>query len=378
MEYPEKIGPYRIENRLGTGGMGTVYQAYDERLRRRVALKQVHPERATRPDARERFLSEVRAVARLNHPSLIHIYDILETSEGDWIVMELAEGPSLASLLAAGPLAPDLVVQLAQEIAGGLAAAHEAGILHRDLKTENVVLTRDGRAKILDFGLAAPIGDAEPDHAEIDAAEIDAAELAVSPGKLAGTPRAMSPEQALGKRGDARSDLFALGVLLYELATGSSPFLGPGPAETLARVCHEAHHPAQDHADLPRQLSELIDRLLEKQPDARPAGATEVVEALEPMVRAVGEGGGASTAVPLTAVPESFTEAPAPTKPAEDVQPFQLRGERRQLTLLCCQLVGGALDPEVLFEVLPPFQTVVNEAIERYEGHLRDVQGHRF
>ncbi|MEM7588512.1 MAG: AAA family ATPase, partial [Acidobacteriota bacterium] len=126
-------------------------------------------------------------------------------------------------------------------------------------------------------------------------------------------------------------------------------------------------------ADLPRQLSELIDRLLEKQPDARPAGAAEVVEVLEPMVRAISQDDGASTATP-----ESFTEAPAPTKLAEDVQPFQLRGERRQLTLLCCQLVGGALDPEVLFEVLPPFQTVVNEAIERYEGHLRDVQGHRF
>ena len=379
-DHPQRIGPYRIEERLGAGGMGTVYRAYDERLRRRVALKQIHPERARRPGARERFLREARAVARLNHPALVHLHDILETDDGDWIVMELVEGPSLARLLKAGPLDPDRALRLARDVAGGLAAAHAAGILHRDLKTENVVVTRDGRAKLLDFGLAVHVEAMEEQTWGDDTLNDETRDdetlgdpVLTGAGRIVGTPRAMSPEQARGHQVDHRSDLFSLGVFLYEMMAGCSPFLGPGPAETLARVCHEEQDPACEHApDVPRELSDLIDRLLRKEPEARPASAVEVVEALEEVARdrPSEELATSAPAVQEPAVPELVTVGQR--------EPFQFRGERRQLTLLCCELTGASLDPEDLFEVLRPFQAVVNEAIERYEGHLRDVQGHRF
>lgn len=374
MNLPEQIGPYRIEERLGAGGMGTVYRAYDERLRRRVALKQIHPERARRPGARERFLREARAVARLNHPALVHLHDIVETDDGDWIVMELVEGPSLARLLEAGALDPDRALLLGREVAGGLAAAHAAGILHRDLKAENVVVTRDGRAKVLDFGLAARVetnGDESGEEETWDG-EADGAVTAEGGVRIAGTPRAMSPEQARGLEVDARSDLFSLGVLLYEMTTGRSPFLGPGTAQTLARICHEEPDPVREHApDAPKELAGLIDRLLQKEPSARPASAAEVVETLDGLVR---DARGEEPAPPAPAVPPPAASEPAPEA---ERRPFQFHGERRQLTLLCCELTGASLDPEALFEVLPPFQAIVSEAIERYEGHLRAVQGHR-
>ena len=274
-----EIGPYRLERLLGSGGMGEVYQAYDRRLQRRVAIKHFRPgspvvgSTAGGTASRERFLCEARAAAGLSHPSIVHIHDILEHEggdwEGDWIVMERVDGPTVAQLVAQGPLPVERAITIARQVAEGLEAAHQQGILHRDLKSENVMLARDGRAKILDFGLAKRLWPGEME-----------ASLSLE-GRVLGTCRTMSPEQARGQELDARSDLFALGVLLHEMLTGESPFLADTHVDTLARVCH--HHPApvaEANPEVPGELSDLVGWLLRKERELRPSDAREVTEVL--------------------------------------------------------------------------------------------------
>ena len=262
-----RIGPYRVESRLGAGGMGEVYRAWDERLERWVAIKLIRPESAESDQARERFRREARAAASLSHPSLVQIHDILVEEEGDAIVMELVEGDPLARRIARGPLSVRETVRLGKDIAEGLASAHAKGLLHRDLKPENVMVTADGRAKILDFGLAKRLeGEADLTRDSV----------------VVGTFRSMSPEQARGLPLDARSDLFSLGTLLYEMLAGRSPFAGDSTFDTLTRVCTARQAPLWDVVPgIPPGLSELVDRLLEKDPACRPQSAREVAATLE-------------------------------------------------------------------------------------------------
>ncbi len=269
-----KIGPYQIRKRLGSGGMGEVYQAYDERLDRQVALKLIRAAVSGDEILEERFRREARSAAGLNHPAIVQIFDILPWRDRDCIVMELVQGRTLRGLLREdGPLAPRRLLPLACEIAEGLAHAHAEGLIHRDLKSDNVMVTASWHAKILDFGLAKRLAQNE-------------ISLSVQ-GGLLGTFHAMSPEQAQGQAVDARSDLFSLGVLLYEALTGRSPFRGETAKETLARVC-TARPPSVRVISprVPQALSELIDHLLEKDPDDRPRSAREVAAVL----RGLGEG----------------------------------------------------------------------------------------
>ncbi|MFL6292843.1 MAG: protein kinase domain-containing protein [Thermoanaerobaculia bacterium] len=264
-----RVGAYRIERLLGRGGMGEVYLAWDERLERRVALKRILEGSNLDPQLRERFRREARATARLSHPAIVQVHDIVEDGSGDCIVMEYVQGRTLAFLLASGPPGPALALRLAREIAEGLAHAHAQGILHRDLKTENVIVTPEGHAKILDFGLSKPVSPEEDSGL-------------TAKGAVLGTFRSMSPEQALGRGLDERSDLFSLGVLLYELLTGRSPFRAASSAETLDRLLHHEPPPlARLRPDLPPEVSELVTRLLEKNRDLRPRHAGEVVRTLE-------------------------------------------------------------------------------------------------
>ncbi|HSG40939.1 MAG TPA: serine/threonine-protein kinase, partial [Thermoanaerobaculia bacterium] len=207
--------------------MGVVWRAWDERLERWVALKQIRAD-VTLRHGRERLRREARAVARLNHPSIVHVYDIVEGPDGDWIVMELVEGKTVRRLLEEETvLPPARAVKICREIAEGLAEAHAQGILHRDLKANNVIVASSGRAKILDFGLAKEIqreGGAEGREQTISV-----------PGHILGTCYAMSPEQVLGRALDERSDLFSLGSLLYEMLTGEAPFRAESNALSLAR-----------------------------------------------------------------------------------------------------------------------------------------------
>lgn len=252
--------------------MGEVYRAYDQRLERPVAIKQLLPEMETDDRARRRLRREARAVASLNHPSIVQVFDIVEEKQGDWIVMELVEGETLQRLIEQQQVDLPKAVEWSREVAEGLAEAHAKGIVHRDLKTENVMVNLAGHAKILDFGLAKQV---------LKGTKITDGSLSIE-GTILGTGRSMSPEQAMGDSVDHRSDLFSLGTLLYEAAVGEAPFKGASIFHTLARICTEAHRSVLDvNPALPHALSELIDRLLEKDPDKRPATALEVAQALE-------------------------------------------------------------------------------------------------
>jgi tetratricopeptide (TPR) repeat protein len=265
----ERIGPYRLESRLGQGGMGEVFLAFDERLERRVAIKRIRFRPDAGAEAPERFRREARAAARLNHPAIVQVYDLVTDETGDAIVLEHVLGRPLAELVGTPALTPAWAVRLGSEIAQGLAHAHAAGFVHRDLKAENVMVTTDGHAKILDFGLAKPVLRGGEESLTAD-------------GMVLGTYHAMSPEQAGGGEVDPRSDLFSLGALLYEMLTGVSPFRGGNPLESLKRVLTETPPPlAALRPDLPAALAALVDRLLAKNREERPQTAAEVARSLD-------------------------------------------------------------------------------------------------
>lgn len=297
---PKNVGPYRIAGRLGVGGMGEVYRARDERLERWVAIKHIRPGEAD-GRARERLRREARAVASLSHPSIVQVHDIVENEDGDWVVMELVEGRTLQELIDDRAVEIPKVLTLAREIAEGLAEAHAKGIIHRDLKTENVMVTPSDHAKILDFGLAKRLWQGRND-----------ASLSVQ-GAILGTGRAMSPEQVLGEEVDHRSDLFSFGTLLYETLTGRRPFVGSSLIITLAQVCTEEQPFVHElNPEVPAELSELVDRLLQKDPLQRPQSAGEVVEAIERIRRpetapldGVGANDPSDTAVAPPVVPQA-------------------------------------------------------------------------
>lgn len=279
-EASPSVGPYRLVRRLGAGGMGEVFLAHDSRLDRQVAIKHAHPQ-LTSPDQRARFRREARAAARLAHPSIVPVFDILTGEDGDWIVMEYVDGPTLReSLKVHGwpPLAT--AVDWAWQIAAGLAAAHGKGIIHRDLKAENVMIAASGHLKIVDFGLAKPFAADDPG-------------LSISgTGAVLGTPRSMAPEQARGQQIDPRADLFSFGVLLYELLTGVAPFSGGSPFELLTALATQPHIPVTAHDPaIPPRLAALVDALLAKSPEARPPSAGEVAEELRVIVFELGPGG---------------------------------------------------------------------------------------
>jgi|GEM_PF-499082 len=294
-DLPEKIGPYRIEGRLGEGGMGEVLRGWDERLQRPVAIKRVRHGDGS-PRRRERFRREARAAARLSHPAIVQVHDLVvgESCEPpepyDALVMELVEGRTLAELGVAGLSVP-AVLDLARQIAEGLAEAHGKGLVHRDLKAENVMVSPGGpqpwgRARILDFGLAKTLRSAA-------GAVADESSLTVE-GALLGTSRAMAPEQAEGLEVDARADLFSLGVLLYELLSGRSPFRGASAVQTLKKVLTEEPCRLDTvRPELPTGIADLVSHLLAKNPEARPSGAAEVTTRLEalatlPQIRDLG------------------------------------------------------------------------------------------
>ena len=266
----EAVGPYRLDRLLGKGGMGEVYKAIDQRLDRSVAVKHILPEAAGDPQARKRFTREARTAAQLGHPAIAQVFDVLEVGGDAWIVMELIDGPTLEELLSDGPLDVGLALSYALQIASGLEAAHNLGIVHRDLKTENVMVLPTGHVKILDFGLATPT------HVD----QVVDLTLSIA-GRPLGTPRSMPPEQARGLDVDGRSDLFAFGVLLYELLTGRSPFRAKSFYATLKLVLTHRQPPARRlNPRIPPGLSDLLDQMLEKNPGRRPDSAGAVAEAL--------------------------------------------------------------------------------------------------
>jgi Tol biopolymer transport system component len=295
------VGQYRITAKLGEGGMGIVYRATDESLRRDVALKFIRDRAESDPDAHDRFMAEARAVAALNHPNICTVYQVLEADAESpaagrvpVLAMELVAGETLAARLERdGRLPIDEAIRIAIEVADGLAEAHDRGVVHRDLKPHNVMIAA-GRVKILDFGLATPVRvEAHSELTTHRAAWTGPREI---PGQVMGTVAYMAPEQALGRPTDARADVFSFGVMLYELVTGVRPFQGTETAETIAKViAGNFDPPAVVRPDTPAALGAVIARCLRKDPADRYASARELADALRRAQMAPLDAGSATT-----------------------------------------------------------------------------------
>jgi formylglycine-generating enzyme required for sulfatase activity/dienelactone hydrolase len=261
LEPGARLGPYEITGSLGAGGMGVVYAAVDTRLGRRVAIKLLPAEAAADPERLRRFVQEARAASALNHPNIAQIFDVVE--EPHALVMELVEGTTLEGVIAAGPLPLTSALEYAVQIAAALEAAHAAGIVHRDIKPANVIVTRDGRVKVLDFGLAK--------LAATDAGDATVTSMGTRLGTIMGTAAYMSPEQAEGRVVDARSDLFSFGAVLYEMLAGRRPFTGQSEIAAMTSLLTQPPAPL---TGVPRDVAAIVARALQKTPDARYASAT--------------------------------------------------------------------------------------------------------
>ncbi|HXI04591.1 MAG TPA: serine/threonine-protein kinase, partial [Candidatus Saccharimonadales bacterium] len=295
IESGTRLGPYEILGPLGAGGMGEVYKANDTRLDRTVAVKVLPAEVAGRPELRERLSREARSVSSLNHPHICALYDVGHEEGTDYLVMEYLEGETLAARLEKGALPLAETLDIATQIARALAAAHRQGLIHRDLKPGNIMLTATG-AKLLDFGLAKSLEGSEA------ATSMTAAVTATSPltakGTIVGTFQYMAPEQLEGSPADARSDIFAFGAVLYEMATGRRPFEGKTQASLVASILKESPRPMTELAPMsPPALHRLVATCLEKDPDARRQTMSDVLLDL----RWIAEGGSqAGVPVPVS------------------------------------------------------------------------------
>ncbi len=290
----ETIGHYRILRQLGSGGMGVVYEAEDTRLGRRVALKFLQDTGKPDPAAMERFLREARSASALNHPGICTIYAIEEHEGQTYIAMELLEGESLEKALTRGLPLITKTVEICIQVADALDAAHKKGIVHRDIKPANIFLTERGAAKLLDFGLAKLMETEEGMEGETVAPSKDA--FLTSPGTTVGTIAYMSPEQARGEVLDARSDLFSLGSVLYQMVTGALPFPGATTAVIFGNILHSAPvSPVSLNGAVPLELERIINKLLEKDRDLRCQVAAEVRADLKRLQREMDPGRISST-----------------------------------------------------------------------------------
>lgn len=271
---PKTLGNYEVLDKLGEGAMGQVWRARDKRLGRLVAIKILPDAVSNDPSRRARFEQEAKALGALNHPNIVSIYDTGEEDGRAYIVSELVEGESLRTLLGKGPLPPRKMIELAVQMAEGVAAAHSLGIIHRDLKPENVMVTRDGRVKLLDFGLAKQSSPAPGNE--------DATIALSEPGMVLGTVGYMSPEQVRGEPVDARSDIFSLGCIFYEMAAGQRAFEAATGVETLHAILNaEPPELEADSSKIPPSLAPIIRRCLEKRREQRFQSAADLAFALQ-------------------------------------------------------------------------------------------------
>ena len=275
-----KLGPYEIHSPLGAGGMGEVYRARDTKLGRDIALKVLPAEMAQDPERLARFRREAKALAQLDHPNIVTIHSVEESDGVHFLTMQLVEGQPLDRLIPKGGLPVEQIVEIASALGDALAAAHEKGIVHRDLKPANVMVTNDGRVKVLDFGLAKDVRGANLGDATLTSAS------QTQVGVVMGTPAYMSPEQTSGRPLDHRTDIFSLGVVLHEMTTGRRPFEGTSSAELISAILRDTPPSVTDmRPDLPSDLARIIRRCLEKDPRHRVQTARDVSNEFRDMAR---------------------------------------------------------------------------------------------
>ncbi len=311
----QTISHYRITGQLGSGGMGVVYEAEDLSLGRKVALKFLPPQLSRDQNALDRFLLEARTASALNHPNICTIYAVESAGEGaeaqSFIAMELLEGQNLDQKLISGPLAIGPLLDIAIQLADALDAAHAKGIIHRDIKPANIFMTSRGQVKVLDFGLAK-LTRPDLEMSTIGATQDSPRPNLTSPGATVGTISYMSPEQARGEELDTRTDLFSLGTVIYQMATGKLPFAGATSAVVFHAILElDPVSLLQLNATLPSKLQEIIEKLLEKDRDLRYQSAADLRGDLKRLKRDV-ESGRKTTAASGSAAIAVASTASAP------------------------------------------------------------------
>jgi serine/threonine protein kinase len=306
----QKILYYQLIEKIGAGGMGEIYKAQDTRLNRMVAVKVLSPGLSTDPERRRRFFQEAQAASALNHPNIITLYDIVAEGDLHCIVMEFIGGKTLRDLTPAGGLPAPQALQYAAQIASALTAAHAAGIIHRDLKPSNIMVNTSGLIKVLDFGLAKWV---DPSMSGQSGEQTTVEAALTREGSIIGTVSYMSPEQAEGKRVDARSDIFSFGSVLYEMVTGKRAFEGRSGISTLSAILRDDVKPIYESApEVPPLLEQIILRCLPKEPAARWQSMKEIEGALITLQRQLDPEGHFAPPVPTSSIPVIPVPPPAP------------------------------------------------------------------
>jgi len=289
----KKLKHFEIEELLGKGGMGTVYRALDVRLNRRVAIKVLRSDLISSRDRQKRFLQEARAASAVTHPAIAQIYDVDEVENITFIAMEYVEGQTVSQLIAKREL--DLLgsIEIAHQVAEGLSRAHKANIVHRDIKSDNIMVTRDGHAKLLDFGLAKLLDLQEESDivGEIQGLTHTKTLPKTLPGTILGTASYMSPEQARGRQVTQNSDIFSMGIVIYEMVTGELPFKGETPLDTMHAIAFDEARPITIvRKNLPPELHRIISRCLRKRPEDRYQKASSLAADLKDLKRDIESG----------------------------------------------------------------------------------------